>query len=139
MLVGMNKSLNEMMEDIISSQTTIELVKSEQEQVWNKLGKQKETIESHEEKFEKEICEHELMSQKIENMENILDVMREKVIYLEELKESNKGAKTATLEDFSIDGSTSELKDKGLPSSKPTGNNKWLGNWFAKQQGTICC
>jgi hypothetical protein len=30
-------------------------VKSEQEQVWSTLGEQKQTIESHEEKFEKEV------------------------------------------------------------------------------------
>jgi len=139
MLVGMNKSLNNMMEEIVSSQTAVELVRSEQEQVWNRLGEQKQTIESQEEKFEKKICEHEMIIQKLDNMENILDLMREKVNYLEEIRESNKSAKTATVEDFSIDGSTSELKDKGLPSSKPAGNSKWLGNWFAKQQGTICC
>ena len=46
-------------------------------------------------------------------MENILEFMREKVNYLEGLTENNKSAKTATAEDFSIDGSTSELKDKG--------------------------
>ena len=45
MLVGMNKSLNEMMEGIVGSQAHIELVRSEQEQVWNRLGEQKETIE----------------------------------------------------------------------------------------------
>ena len=54
-----------------------------------------------------------MISQKLDNMENILDFMREKVNYLEGLRENNKGAKTARVEDFSIDGSTSELKDKG--------------------------
>lgn len=46
-------------------------------------------------------------------MENILDFMREKVNYLEGLRENNKTVKTARVEDFSIDGSTCELKDKG--------------------------
>ena len=46
-------------------------------------------------------------------MENILDLMREKVNCFEGLRECNKSAKTATVEDFSIDGSTGELKDKG--------------------------
>ena len=46
-------------------------------------------------------------------MENILEFMREKVNYLEGLRENNKSTKTAIAEDFSIDGSSSELKDKG--------------------------
>ena len=44
-VVGMNKSLNEMMEDIVSSQTQLQMVKSEQEQVLNDLRENKQNLE----------------------------------------------------------------------------------------------
>ena len=68
----------------------------------------------------------------------------------------NKSASTAKADDFSIDGSLPDLKNKGnlkrragrngsvilmfsgVPNSR-SGNSRWLGSLFNKQPGTICC
>ena len=52
-VVGINKSLNDMMKDIVSYQTQIQLVKSEQEWLCNDLEEQKQAIEYHEVNFGK--------------------------------------------------------------------------------------
>ena len=68
----------------------------------------------------------------------------------------NKSATTAKADDFSIDGSLPDLKNKGnlrkrvvrygiemlmfsgVPPSR-SGNSRWLGSLFNKQPRTICC
>ena len=103
-----------------------------------------------------QICDQEVISQKIENIENILEVLKEKLGEVEDMSTVNKSATTAKADDFSIDGSLPDLKNKGnlkrrvvrngiemlmfsgVPPSR-SGNSRWLGSLFNKQPGSICC
>merc|ERR1711874_142542 len=140
-LVGMNKSLNEMMEDFVKSQTQVQLMKTEQEQFISKMKEEREALETHfdNDKDIIKIGEHEKISQKLDDMGNMLHTVRKNIEELQKIHNINKCAKKAQADDFSIDGSINGLKNKGLNSSKLGGNSKWLGNWFNKQPGTICC
>merc|ERR1712013_526008 len=62
-VVGMNKSLNEMMEEFVSSQAQVKLIKSEQDKVFN----------------DSKICETEMMSQKIDDMRDMLHIMGQNI------------------------------------------------------------
>ena len=44
-VVGMNKSLNEMMEEFVSSQAQVKLIKSEQDKFFNELKEDKNSLE----------------------------------------------------------------------------------------------
>lgn len=142
MLVEMNKSLNDMMENLLNTKTEVEKVVIKQEE-------QAKAIDHHNFNFEQvfknleeadiqKICDQEVISQKIENIENILEVLREKLGEVEDMSIVNKSASTAKADDFSIDGSLPDLKNKGVPNSR-SGNSRWLGSLFNKQPGTICC
>eukprot|EP00092_Neocalanus_flemingeri_P021296 GFUD01023080.1.p1 GENE.GFUD01023080.1~~GFUD01023080.1.p1 ORF type:complete len:719 (-),score=237.45 GFUD01023080.1:177-2333(-) len=151
-LVGMNKSLNQMMEDFVNSQAQLHLLRNEQEEVFNKIGEQKQIIESHANRFDnistkieasdiKEICDYELICERTQDMENNIAVMKEKIDELEKIRNSQRSAGTAKEEDFTVDTNVSkeEPESRGLNSPKRPGSNRWLANWFAKQHGTICC
>jgi len=131
-VVGMNKSLNEMMEEFVSSQAQVKLIKSEQDKFFNELKEDKNSLEHV---FnDSKICETEMMSQKIDDMRDMLHIMRQNIEELQKIHNINKSANLAKAD------SIYELKNKGLSSSRQGGgNSKWLGNWFTKQQRTICC
>jgi len=74
-----------------------------------------------------------MMSQKIDDMRDMLHIMRQNIEELQKIHNINKSANLAKAD------SIYELKNKGLSSSRQGGNSKWLGNWFTKQQRTICC
>merc|ERR1711915_770331 len=142
MLVEMNKSLNDMMENLLNT-------KSEVEKVVDKQEEQIKAIDHHNVNFEQvfknleeadiqKICDQEVISQKIENIENILEVLKEKLGEVEDMSIVSKSATTAKADDFSIDGSLPDLKNKGVPPSR-SGNSRWLGGLFNKQPGSICC
>jgi len=142
MLVEMNRSLNDMMETLLKTKTEVEKVVGKQEE-------QMKTIDHHSINFEQvfkslekadiqKICDQEVISQKIENIENVLEALREKLGEVEDMSIDNKSATTAKPDDFSVDGSLPDLKNKGVPNSR-SGNSRWLGSLFNKQTGTICC
>lgn len=130
-LVGMNKSLNEMMEEFVSSQAQLKLIKSEQEKFFTKLKEDNKSIEYLFNDIK--MSEHEKISQKIEDMREVLNIMRQSIEELQKIHNINKSANLSKAD------SIYELKNRGLSSSKQGGNSKWLGNWFNKQPRTICC
>jgi len=130
-IVGMNKSLNEMMEEFVSSQAQVKLIKSEQEKFFTKLKEDNNSIEHMFNDIK--ICEHEKISQKIDDMRDMLHIMGQNIEELQKIHNINKSANLSKAD------SIYELKNRGLSSSKQGGNSKWLGNWFTKQPRTICC
>jgi len=114
-LVGMNKSLNEMMEDFVKSQTQVQLMKTEQEQFISKMKEEREALETHfdNDKDIIKIGEHEKISQKLDDMGNMLHTVRKNIDELQKIHNINKCAKKAQADDFSIDGSMNGLKNKG--------------------------
>ena len=52
-VVGMNKSLNQMMDECLKPQTQLHLLKHEQEECLDKISKHDRILESHENNFEK--------------------------------------------------------------------------------------
>ena len=63
--------------------------------------------------FHLKACDHELLSEQVNDINRILEKMREKIDNLEESKHLNSYPKPAPSEDFSIDGSVDNLKSKG--------------------------
>lgn len=149
-VVGMNKSLNQMMHDLVKSQSQLHLLRNEQEEVLMKIGEQKKILKSHNDSFDrvfrnmrsadiKEISDYELVSQKTQDMENIIKVMKEKV---DELEKIDRRSNPASEDGFTVvpyTGSNRNLKRKGLNNARRNGSNRKLANWFAKQHGAGCC
>merc|ERR1719481_1899873 len=102
-VVGMNKSLNVMMEDIVSSQAQVKLIRSEQEQFFTKLKEENKDNVFNDIK----ICEQAKISKKLDDMGNMLHRMRQNIDELQKIHNINKNA------NLSKGDSIDELKNKG--------------------------
>jgi len=150
-VVGLNKSLNQMTDDFISSQSELHWLRDGQKEIIKTVQEQKQILSCHngfEKVFRKiepedikEIFDYEIISQKTQDMEDIINKMKTKIDGLEDIKINTTSIKEAKEEDFKVnaDGSIEELRNSGLSSPKRQGSNRWLANWFARQHGAICC
>jgi len=151
-VVGLNKSLNLMMEDFCNFKGQLYLIRDKQNDNLKKIDEQKQLIEFHETSFGKvfrkiestnvkEICDYELVSQRTNAMEDIIAEIKQKIDVLENDRINKRTSKTAREVKFSEDtyGSFDDMESTGLTNSKRAGNHKLLGNWLGRQHGTICC
>ena len=58
-------------------------------------------------------CDYELIHLKIENMETIIDLTRERIEELERIRNGKKSVSIAKEENISIDGSVNDQENKG--------------------------
>jgi len=151
-VVGLNKSLNLMMEDFCNFKGQLYLIKDKQGDVLKKLDEQKQLIEFHETNFGKvfrkiestnvkEICDYELITQRANAIEDMISEIKQKTDVLENDRINKRSSKTPREVKFSDDtyGSFDNLESTGLTNSKRPGSHRLLGNWLGRQHGAICC
>lgn len=142
-VVGMNKSLNQMLEDFNASQITHKLLKAEQMGIWKELKNHNRIIayktneiKKFDEKLEKaqlkEVCEYEKILQRATHTEELIRSIIDRIVELERHKDINKIARRAEEEDFSIDANEKD----GFIRRK--GSNKWFGTLFGKHNSCCC-
>jgi len=142
-LVGMNKSLNHMLDDFVASQLILKALRSQQKTLKDQMEDHKRLIHSQNTEISKlnkkldsthvkEICDYERVSQKTNLLHENIKLMKERIVELEKLRNINTVPSKAVEEDFTI-----EATDKGIRSRK-SHDKKWFG-LFGKSNGACCC
>jgi len=118
-LVGMNKSMNQMMEDYVSSQIQLKTLKTEQKIILGQIQDNNELIQSQRREFIeltdeydkahlKKLCDFDKVNQKTHKLEENLKFLKGRISELERQRKTNTTPSIAVEEDFSID-----VNDKG--------------------------
>lgn len=142
-LVGMNKSLNYMLDDFVASQLILKALRSQQKNLKDQMEDHKRLMHSQNTEINKlnkkidsthvkEICDYERVSQKTNQLNENINLMKERIVELEKLRNINTVPSKAIEEDFTI-----EATHKGIRSRK-SNDKKWFG-LFCKSNGACCC
>jgi len=145
-LMTMNKSLNEMMEDFVLTQNQLKMLRSRQSSTLEEMNQQGKMLRSHSDRFSKlnekleladikELCDYENINQKSHRIEESVYLLKERVMELEKLKNINRTPARASEEDFSVRRRSYE---KLIGSNyRKRQNGKFLGLFGGK--GSCCC
>jgi len=142
-LVGMNKSLNHMLDDFVASQLILKALRSQQKNLKDQMEDHKRLMHSQNTEINKlnkkvdsthvkEICDYERVSQKTNQLNENINLMKERIVELEKQRNINTVPSKAIEEDFTI-----EATNKGIRSRK-SNDKKWFG-LFGKSNGACCC